>query len=318
MTAGAPLHTVRSMPAIEVEDLFKRYGRVDAVRGISFTVDEGEVFALLGPNGAGKTTTLEILEGHRWRSGGRVSVLGVDPQSGGRAFRERIGIVLQSAGIDGELTVSEVLSLYGGSYPRSLPVAEVIALVGLGEKRCARVKTLSGGQRRRLDLALALVGDPDLIFLDEPTTGFDPAARRGAWRLVESLRRLGRTIVLTSHYMDEVQRLADRAVVLAGGRIVAEGRPERLGGRIRGEVVIAFRLADPEDIDRLPEDLRTRIAMRDGEATLRTRDATRVLLRLCDWAVTRHLELRALEVSRPSLEDVYLQLTENEGIDDGS
>jgi ABC-type Na+ transport system ATPase subunit NatA len=193
------------MPAIEVTDLFKSYGQVDAVRGISFRVQEGEVFALLGPNGAGKTTTLEILEGHWRRSGGQVSVLGVDPQLGGRALRERIGVVLQSAGIDAELTVHEVLALYGGCYPRPLPVDDVIALVGLEGKRRARVKTLSGGQRRRLDLALALVGDPDLIFLDEPTTGFDPAARRGAWLLIESLRGLGRTIVLTSHYMDEVQ-----------------------------------------------------------------------------------------------------------------
>ena len=178
------------MPAIEVEDLFKSYGPVDAVRGISFRVEEGEVFALLGPNGAGKTTTLEILEGHRRRNGGRVSVLGVDPQLGGRGLRERIGIVLQSAGLDAELTVREVLALYAASYPRSLPVADVIGLVGLEDKHRARVKTLSGGQRRRLDLALALVGDPDLVFLDEPTTGFDPAAQRGAWRIVENLRRL--------------------------------------------------------------------------------------------------------------------------------
>jgi ABC-2 type transport system ATP-binding protein len=248
------------MPAIEVEDLFKSYGPVDAVRGISFRVENGEVFALLGPNGAGKTTTLEILEGHRRRSGGQVSVLGVDPQLGGRAFRERIGIVLQAAGIDGELTVWEVLALYAGCYPRSLPVARVIELVGLEEKRRARVKTLSGGQRRRLDLALALVGDPDLIFLDEPTTGFDPAARRAAWRLVESLRGLGRTIVLTSHYMDEVQHLADRAIVLAGGRIVAEGRPDALGGSTPHETVIAFRLSDPDMVDELPEDVRRLIA----------------------------------------------------------
>ena len=177
----------------------------------------------------GKTTTLEILEGDRRRSGGRVSVLGVDPELGGRGLREGIGIVLQSAGLDAELTVREVLALYAASYPRSLPVADVIGLVGLEDKRRARVKTLSGGQRRRLDLALALVGDPDLVFLDEPTTGFDPAARRGAWRLVENLRGLGRTIVLTSHYMDEVQHLADRAVVITNGRIVAEGAPDSLG-----------------------------------------------------------------------------------------
>jgi len=237
------------MPAIEVKDLFKSYGAVDAVRGISFRVEEGEVFALLGPNGAGKTTTLEILEGHRRRSGGQVSVLGVDPALGGRDFRERIGIVLQSAGIDPELSVREVLSLYAACYPRPLQVADVIALVGLEDKRRTRVKTLSGGQRRRLDLALALVGDPDLIFLDEPTTGFDPAARRGAWRLVKSLGELGRTIVLTSHYMDEVQHLADRAVLLAGGRIVAQGSPDSLRGSSLREAVISFRLSDPRLVD---------------------------------------------------------------------
>ena len=301
------------MPAIEVEDLFKSYGPVDALRGISFQVDEGEVFALLGPNGAGKTTTLEILEGHRRRSGGRVSVLGVDPQLGGRVFRERIGIVLQSAGIDAELTVGEVLSLYARCYPRSLPVGDLISLVGLEDKSHARVKTLSGGQRRRLDLALALVGDPDLIFLDEPTTGFDPAARRGAWRLVESLRGLGRTIVLTSHYMDEVQHLADRTVVLAGGRIVAEGRPDSLGGRRPRQTVISFRLPPPHAIEELPYELRRNVASHDGGVVLRTADPTRVLLHLCGWAVDRNLELRALEVARPSLEEVYLQLTDDLG-----
>ena len=235
------------MAAIEVDDLFKSYGTVNAVRGVSFRVEEGEVFALLGPNGAGKTTTLEILEGHRRRSGGRVSVLGVDPHLGGRAFRERIGIVLQSAGIDAELTVREVLTLYAGCYPHPLPVVELIELVGLQDKSRARVKTLSGGQRRRVDLALALVGDPDLIFLDEPTTGFDPAARHGAWQLVDNLRGLGRTIVLTSHYMDEVQHLADRAVVIAHGRVVAEGRPDSL----RGD-------APPGDGDQLPAAPRVR------------------------------------------------------------
>jgi ABC-2 type transport system ATP-binding protein len=299
------------MAAIEVEDLFKSYGAVNALRGITFQVEEGEVFALLGPNGAGKTTTLEILEGHRRRGGGRVSVLGVDPAVGGRAFRERIGIVLQSAGLDAELNVREVLSLYAACYPRSLPVADVIALVGLDEKRGARVKTLSGGQRRRLDLALGLVGDPDLIFLDEPTTGFDPAARRGAWRLVESLRGLGRTIVLTSHYMDEVQHLADRAAVLARGRVVAEGRPDTLGGRTPRRTVISFRLPDPRALDLLPDQLRGVMASHNGEVMLRTADPTRVLLRLCEWALEHNLELRALEVSRPSLEDVYLQLTED-------
>jgi ABC-2 type transport system ATP-binding protein len=298
------------MAAIEVDSLFKSYGPVDALRGVSFRVEEGEVFALLGPNGAGKTTALEILEGHRRRSGGRVSVLGVDPQLGGRTLRERIGIVLQSAGIDGELSVREVLSLYAGCYPRALPVDDVIALVGLQEKHRARVKTLSGGQRRRLDLALALVGDPDLIFLDEPTTGFDPGARHGAWRLLESLRALGRTIVLSSHYMDEVQHLADRAVVLSGGRILAEGRPDTLGGHVPRETLIRFRLSGAHGAAELPEELRGLVESRDGELVLRTADPTRVLARLCNWAVARDLDLCALEVVRPSLEDVYLQLTE--------
>ncbi|MGZ6588153.1 MAG: ABC transporter ATP-binding protein [Solirubrobacteraceae bacterium] len=311
MTVAAALHTLRSMAAIEVEGLFKSYGVVDAVRGISFRVDEGEVFALLGPNGAGKTTTLEILEGHRRRSGGQVSVLGIDPEHGGRALRERIGIVLESAGIDGDLTVREVLTLYAGCYPRPLPVAELIALVGLQDKRSARVKTLSGGQRRRLDLALALVGDPDLIFLDEPTTGFDPAARHGAWQLVKSLRGLGRTIILTSHYMDEVQHLADRAIVLAGGRIIAEGTPDSLGGSAALHTQIRFRLSDAAVAGELPEQLGRVVTSRDGEIVLQTSEPTRTLLRLCRWAVERDVELHALEVAHPSLEEVYLQLTQS-------
>jgi ABC-2 type transport system ATP-binding protein len=302
--------------AIEVNSLFKSYGSVEALRGVSFRVEEGEVFALLGPNGAGKTTTLEILEGHRRRTGGRVSVLGFDPQAGGRALRERIGVVLQSAGIEGELSVREALSLFAGFYPRALPVDDVVALVGLEEKRRARVKTLSGGQRRRLDLALALVGDPELIFLDEPTTGFDPGARQGAWRLLERLRALGRTIVLSSHYMDEVQHLADRAVVLSGGRIVAEGRPDTLGGRGSREALISFRLPDGHGAAELPAELRGLVESRDGELVLRTADPTRMLARLCSWAVERDLELVALEVVHRSLEDVYLQLTEADR-DDG-
>lgn len=304
------------MAAIEVEDLFKSYGSVDAVRGVSFRVQEGEVFALLGPNGAGKTTTLEILEGHRRRSGGQVRVLGMDPQRGGRALRERIGIVLQAAGIDGELSVREVLSLYGSCYPRPLPVEELIATVGLQDKRRARVKTLSGGQRRRLDLALALVGDPDLIFLDEPTTGFDPAARHGAWQLIRSLRGVGRTIVLTSHYMDEVQQLADRAAVLAAGRIVAEGAPDALAGRGPQETLICFRLPPDTRIEELPEGLRAITSVHRDALELRTTEPTRILLELCAWAVEHGVELPSLTVNGPSLEDVYLQLT-SEDLDGG-
>jgi len=297
------------MKAIEVEDLFKSYGSVDAERGISFHVEPGEVFALLGPNGAGKTTTLEILEGHRRRSGGQVRVLGMDPQRAGRALRERVGVVLQAAGIDGELTVREVLALYGRCYPRALPVDDLIAMVGLQEKRRARVKTLSGGQLRRLDLALALVGDPDLIFLDEPTTGFDPAARHGAWQLVRDLRGAGRTIVLTSHYMDEVQQLADRVAVIADGRIVAEGTPEAIGRAGAHETSISFRLPMSVAVERLPARLREATVAHDGTLQLRTREPTKTLLELCSWAVEHEIELSALTVGGPSLEQVYLTLT---------
>jgi ABC-2 type transport system ATP-binding protein len=297
------------MTAVEVDDLFKSYGSVNAVRGISFSVQAGEVFGLLGPNGAGKTTTLEILEGHRRRSGGTVAVLGFDPQLGGRAFRERVGIVLQAAGVDAELTVRELLMLHGSWYPRELPIADVIELVGLEQKRSARVGTLSGGQRRRLDLALALVGDPDLIFLDEPTTGFDPAARRNAWELVDRLRRLGRTIILTSHYMDEVQHLADRVIVLSAGRIVAEGPPDSLGADGAPATIVRFRLDERHSSAQLPAELLRTIEIGERELVIRTSAPQRTLTILCDWATATGAELRALEVVRPSLEDIYLELT---------
>jgi ABC-2 type transport system ATP-binding protein len=300
------------MFAIEVDDLFKSYGSFNAVRGISFHVEQGEVFALLGPNGAGKTTTLEILEGQQRRSGGHVSVLGADPQLRNRALRERIGVAFQSAGIDGELTVREVIAMYASCYSRPLPTKDVISVVGLEDKSGARVKTLSGGQRRRVDLALALIGDPDLIFLDEPTTGFDPAARRGAWDLVRNLRGLGRTIVLCSHYMDEVQHLADRAAVMMRGRIVAEGRPDALAGQSPQTTLISFHAPDPRILEQLPPQLRCLATEHDGEVGLRCDEPTRVLAQLCDWAVRRGLELPELEVTRPTLEDAYLQLTEGE------
>jgi ABC-2 type transport system ATP-binding protein len=303
------------MPVVEVDDLYKSYGSVNAVRGISFRVQEGEVFALLGPNGAGKTTTLEILEGHRRRSGGSVAVLGSDPQRGGRALRERIGIVLQSAGVDLELTVREQLSLYGSWYPRSLPVGDVIELVGLGRKARSRVGTLSGGHRRRLDLALALVGDPELIFLDEPTIGFDPEARRNAWELVDRLRRLGRTIILTSHYMDEVQHLADRAIVLSSGQIVAEGPPDSLGADGPPATVIRFRPSGRLAGAGLPGELNQLVDPSERAIVIRTTDPTRTMKVLCDWAVDVGGELDGLEVVRPSLEDVYLELTRGGGGD---
>ena len=230
--------------AITVKNLVKTYGDVTALNGVSFAVDEGEVLALLGPNGAGKTTAVEILEGYRHADSGEIDVLGFRPAAGGRAFRDRIGIVLQETGVEPVLTVREVIELYGVAYTRRRPADELISLVGLEEKADARIKTLSGGQRRRLDLALGLVGDPDLVFLDEPTTGFDPAARRKSWKLVEGLTALGKTILLTTHYLDEAQHLADRIVVLNEGRIVAEGTPQSLGAT-QAVTTVRFRIADP-------------------------------------------------------------------------
>jgi ABC-2 type transport system ATP-binding protein len=295
--------------AIEVADLRKRYGDVEAVGGISFEVAEGECLAMLGPNGAGKTTTVEILEGFRSRSGGEVQVLGMDPETAGRDFRERIGIVLQSSGLDRNLTVREIVYFYGGYYPRPRGVDEVVELVGLTEKADTRVKALSGGQRRRLDLALGIVGDPELIFLDEPTTGFDPSARRRSWELVDNLRSLGKSILLTTHYMDEAQNLADRVVVLAGGAIVAEGTPESLGGRDVAEAVISFRLPAGLSLANLPPGLPAAPGLQEHHVVLRTTTPTVALNRLTGWAVSRGEELEALTVTRPSLEDVYLQLT---------
>ena len=295
--------------AIQVADLHKTYGDVEAVKGISFEVAEGECLAMLGPNGAGKTTTVEILEGFRPRSSGEVQVLGMDPESAGRDFRERIGIVLQSSGLDGNLTVRELVYFYRGYYPHPRGVDEVIELVGLAEKRDTRVKALSGGQRRRLDLALGIVGDPDLIFLDEPTTGFDPSARRRSWELVDSLRSLGKTILLTTHYMDEAQNLADRVVVLAGGMIVAQGSPQSLGGRDVAEAVISFRLPAGASIADLPQGLPSQPRLEDNHVLLSTATPTRALNMLTTWAIGRGEELEALTVTRPSLEDIYLQLT---------
>jgi ABC-2 type transport system ATP-binding protein len=295
--------------AIEVADLRKSYGEVEAVKGISFEVAEGECLAMLGPNGAGKTTTVEILEGFRSRSSGAVQVLGMDPETAGRDFRERIGIVLQSSGLDRNLTVNEIVYFYGGYYPRPRGVDEVVELVGLTEKADTRVKALSGGQRRRLDLALGIVGDPDLIFLDEPTTGFDPSARRRSWELVDNLRSLGKSILLTTHYMDEAQNLADRVVVLSGGAIVAEGTPESLGGRDVAEAVISFRLPVEVSLADLPAGLPATPRLKENQVLLRTTTPTLVLNQLTGWAVARGEELEALTVTRPSLEDVYLQLT---------
>jgi ABC-2 type transport system ATP-binding protein len=274
------------------------------VCGIGFAVAEGEVVALLGPNGAGKTTTIEILEGFRQRTSGDVQVLGVDPADGGSDFRQRLGIVLQSCGIDPYLTVSEVIRMHRDYYRRQRDVDEVIALVGLSEKRDTRVKLLSGGQQRRLDVALGLVGDPDLLFLDEPTTGFDPGARRQAWEIVRNLRSLGKTVLLTTHYMDEAQNLADRVIVIARGKIVAEGPPETIGGRASAATVVEFAVPD-EMSSTMPL---TPIRREGATFTIESVDATRDLHLLTTWALDAGIALEGLTVSKPSLEDVYLQL----------
>jgi ABC-2 type transport system ATP-binding protein len=296
--------------AVVIRGLHKAYGEVEAVAGVDLTIERGEVFALLGPNGAGKTTTVEILEGYRRASAGEVTVLGLDPATGGRALRERIGIVPQESGTGLEFTVRETIELYSAAYPAPLTADEAAELVGLEDSRDALVRTLSGGQRRRLDLALAVAGDPELLFLDEPTTGFDPSARRRSWSLVENLRSLGKTILLTTHYMDEAQNLADRVAVMARGRIVAEGAPATLLGRANGAALVRFRL--PEGVDRssvpLPSDVELEIA--DGIVSFRTKSPTRALAPLLNWASRRGEELPALTVTRPSLEDVYLELTE--------
>ena len=295
--------------AIEVTGLRKTYGDLEAVAGIDLTVDVGEVFALLGPNGAGKTTTVEILEGYRQRTAGEVSVLGFDPAGRARALRDRVGIVLQSTGVDPYLTVRETVALYASYYPSPRDVDEVVELVGLAEKRDTRVLKLSGGQQRRLDVAIALAGDAELLFLDEPTTGFDPGARRNAWEIVRNLTALGKTVFLTTHYMDEAQYLADRVAVIAKGRIVAAGPPGTLGDRHLAKSVIRFR---PPLAGDLPPEIASLATTANDELQLVVTDATRVLHELTSWAVGRGIELEGLEVSRPTLEDVYLELTGGE------
>jgi len=294
--------------AVEVVDLRKSYGAVEAVRGISLSVAEGEVFALLGPNGAGKTTTVEILEGFRRRDSGKVSVLGFDPASGDRKLKEQLGIVLQTSGVDPYLTVAETVDMFRGYYPAPRPRDEVLELVGMIEKKDARVTKLSGGQRRRLDVAIALAGDPRLLFLDEPTTGFDPGARRNAWEVIKGLAGLGKTIFLTSHSMDEVQYLADRVVIIAAGKIVAEGTPDTLAGREKAAAIVRFQM--PANAA-LPAALRQAVRMDNGIVELETNDPTRTMYELTSWAVQAGISLDGLELTRPSLEDAYLEITKD-------
>ena len=291
--------------AVEVRGLTKVYGGLAAVDGVDFDIDRGEIFALLGPNGAGKTTTVEILEGFRARDGGDVSVLGLDPSRQRARLKSRIGIVLQSTGVERYLTVRETIAMYAGFYPHPRPVDEVIELVGLSAKSDERVVRLSGGQQRRLDVAIALAGDPELLFLDEPTTGFDPSARHEAWDVVKNLAALGKTVLLTTHYMDEAQFLADRVAVIVGGRIVAEGPPATLGHRDRARARIRFRV--PEGAE-LPPAV-TGTPGRDGLVEVTVDDPVRVLHSLTGWALDHDVDLEGLEVIRPSLEDVYLALT---------
>jgi ABC-2 type transport system ATP-binding protein len=293
---------------IEAMGLRKSYGDIEAVQGIDLHVDRGEVFALLGPNGAGKTTTVEILEGYRTRTSGEASVLGYDPATGGSEMRRRIGIVLQSTGVDPYLTVRETVELYAGFYPSPRESDEVIDLVGLAEKRTTRVNKLSGGQQRRLDVAVALAGDPELLFLDEPTTGFDPNARRNAWGIVKNLTDIGKTIFLTTHFMDEAQYLANRVAVIAKGEIVSEGTPSSLAGRDRMRTKVSFRLPagapTPPDWGQVPGP--------DGHYFLQTDDATRTANEVTGWAIEHGFSFDSFEVSQPTLEDVYIELTGGE------
>ncbi len=290
---------------ITVRGLRKRYAAVEAVAGIDLEVSRGEIFAFLGPNGAGKTTTVEILEGFRRRSDGEVRVLGVDPAHAGSAWRNRVGTVLQESAAEPGLTVRECLQLYAGYYDAPRDIGETIVLVGLQGTEETLGEQLSGGQRRRLDVALGLIGDPELIFLDEPTTGFDPSARRAAWSVIEGLRDLGKTVFLTTHYMDEAENLADRIAIIAGGRIVAEGTPQTLGGRERMAARISFTLPDGIGLDDLPLHASTQ----NGRVTVESKRPLADLKELADWALGRGIELADLDVRRPSLEDVYLQLT---------
>jgi ABC-2 type transport system ATP-binding protein len=295
---------------IEATGLRMSYDGLEAVRGIDLRVDRGQIFAFLGPNGAGKTTTVEILEGHRVRTAGEVRVLGEDPQHADRDWRGRVGVVLQSSRVEPELTVEECLKLYAGYYDAPLPVRDVIDLVGLQRKASVRGAQLSGGQQRRMDVALALIGDPELVFLDEPTTGFDPSARRSAWEMIDGLRKLGKTVFLTTHYMDEAEALADRIAVIKAGEIVAEGTPSTLGERDRAAYEITFALPQGVAIEALAEVASAASEADHGRVLLTTEDVMPALASLARWSLDGGHEIVDLQVRRPTLEDVYLGLTE--------
>jgi ABC-2 type transport system ATP-binding protein len=307
---AGPDGAVNGEVVIDVSDLHVHYGPLEAVRGVDLRIERGEVFAFLGPNGAGKTTTVETLEGYRRRSAGQVTVLGVDPQHAGSSWRARIGVVLQESEPERDLTVSECLQLYAGYYPAPRSVEETLALVGLADRAGAIAGRLSGGQRRRLEVALALIGDPELLFLDEPTTGFDPSARRAAWDMISGLRSLGVTVFLTTHYMDEAEHLADRVAVIADGRIVAEGTPGTLAGRERAAAEIRFSLPAAMAREDLPVEVEKAVTGRNGDQLVLSAPVPLAVLGpLVRWAEERGADLADLEVRRPSLEDVYLALT---------
>jgi ABC-2 type transport system ATP-binding protein len=295
------------MAAIEVRRLRKTYGPIVAVDDLSFEVRAGEVYALLGHNGAGKSTTVEILEGHRERTAGDVSVLGTDPRDGGRELRDRVGIVLQSSGIESELYVGEAIELYRSCYRRRREVDEVLEMVGLAELAGQRIGTLSGGQRRRIDLALGIVGHPELLFLDEPTTGFDPAARRRSWELIGELCGEGTTVLLTTHYLDEAEHLADRVGVLKAGRLIAEGAPSELI-RAETETRVSFDVPEGIPIDELTAVIPSATSIVGTRVEFATSTPTAAVAALTGWAVARGVELAELSVTRPTLEDVFLDL----------
>jgi ABC-2 type transport system ATP-binding protein len=298
--------------AVAVQDLHKAYGRSEALRGVTFEVRRGEIFALLGPNGAGKTTTIEILEGYRRRTSGEAHVLGADPGRPTRSWRERIGLVLQECELDPNLTVRETVRLFSSFYPAPAPVEDTIERAGLAGVGDVRVGRLSGGQRRRVDVAVGIAGNPELIFLDEPTTGFDPSARRAAWTMIDGLRGLGKTILLTTHYMDEAQRLADRIGILREGELVAIGSVNEIGAGLRADALIRFRLPPGLAEHHVAAEAGVPVEM-DGElAVIRVPDPQSVLYRLTSWAVHEGIHLSGLEVIRPTLEDMFLELTAQE------